>query len=129
MVTEKQFGASLQRILDALNAQDWDALDGAVDALFAADYVWHLPGARPPVRGPEEVKQVFRFLVNATPGYKATIEDLVAAETKSAARLRVRRTDPETGKSQQRTSIMINHLEGDKFVTGWQLASEWEDEA
>ena len=129
MVTEKQFGASLQRILDALNARDWDALDRAVDALFTAGYVWHLPGARPPVRGPEEVKQVFRFLVNATPGYRATIEDLVAAETKSAARLRVRRTDPETGKAQQRTSIMINHLEDDKFVTGWQLASEWEDEA
>ena len=128
MVTEKQFGASLERILDALNTQDWDALDRAVDALFTADYVWRLPGARPPVRGPEEVKQVFRFLVNATPGYRATIEDLVAAETKSAARLRVRRTDPETGKVQQRTSIMINHLEDDKFVMGWQLASEWEDE-
>ena len=121
--------ALVSRFSEAINAEDWDALDGAVDALYTADYVWHLPGLRPPVRGPEEVKQVFRFLVESTPGYQATIEDLVVMGDKAAARLRVRRINPDTGKAQHRTSMMINRLEEAKFAEDWQLASEWEDEA
>ena len=91
--------------------------------------MWHLPGIGEPVRGPEGVKQVFHYFVESTPGYWATVEDILVMGDKAAARLLVRRTDPDTGKVQHRTSIMLNYLEGGKFAEDWQLASPWEDEA
>jgi hypothetical protein len=39
------------------------------------------------------------------------------------------RTDPETGKAQHLTSIMICHLRGGKFAEDWQVVSPWEDDA
>jgi predicted ester cyclase len=129
MVTEQRFRENLQRILDALNTKDWDTLDNVVDDVYVADYVWHLPGIREPVRGPEAVKQTFHYLLEATPGYRATSEDVLVMGDKAAARLLVHRTDPDTGKAQHRTSLMINHLEDGKFAEDWQLASAWEDDA
>jgi len=129
MITEQQFRQNIQRILDPLNARDWDAFDKAVDELFTADYVWHLPGLRDPVRGPDGFKQTVRSGVESSPGYRATIEDILVMGNKGAARLMERRTDPATGKAQHHTLIMINHLRDGKFAEDWQLISRWEDEA
>ena len=128
MITEQQFRQNVQRILDALNTGDWGALDKAADELFSADYVWHLPGLRDPVRGPDGFKQTVRSGVESSPGYRATIEDVLTMGDRAAARLVERRTDPATGKTQHHTVIMINHLKVGKFAEDWQLVGPWEDE-
>jgi predicted ester cyclase len=129
MITEQQFRGSFQRILDAFNKMDWDALDTVVKEFFVADHVWHLPGLGDPVRGHEGFKQGMRHMVESSPGYRATIEDLLVVKDKAAVRLMAHRTNPATGRMQRLTSILITHLEGGKLAEDWQLASPWEDEA
>ena len=128
MITEAQFRENLQRILDALNTKDWGVFDKVVDELFVTDYVWHLSGIQDPVRGPEGFKQTLRSAVESWPDYRATIEDILVMGDKAAARLMEHRTDPETGKAQHCTSIMIDHLKGGKFADDWQVVSPWEDD-
>ena len=129
MVTEQQFREILRRWLEALNAKDWDAFDRLVDEVVTGDYVGHLPGAQDPVRGPEGLKQYFRGVIQAFPGYRGTVEDVLVAGDSAAARFTGRRTDPATGKTQRVTAIMISHLKGGKFSEDWELAGPWEDEA
>jgi ketosteroid isomerase-like protein len=129
MVTEQQFREILRRWLEALNAKDWDAFDRLVDEVVTGDYVGHLPGAQEPVRGPEGLKQYFRGVAKAFPDYRGTVEDVLVAGDKAAARFTARRTDPATGKAQRLMSIMINRLKGGKFGEDWELAGSWEDEA
>jgi len=128
MVTEQQFRENLKRILDALNTKDWGVLDKVVDEVFVTDYMWHLPGIQDPIRGPEGFRQTIRDAVESSPDYRATIEDVLVIGDSAAARLMEHRTDPETGKAQHLTSIMICHLKGGKFAEDWQLIGPWEDE-
>ncbi len=128
MITEQQFRENLQRIVDALNTKDWGALGKVVDELIVTDYVWHLPGIQDPVCGPEGWKQLMRSLVESTPGYRATIEDLFVVGDKAATRFLSHRSDPETGKAQRMTGLLISHLRGGKFAEDWEVVSPWEDE-
>ena len=127
MVIEQQFREDIQRILDALNTQEWDSLDQVVNELFVADYVWHLPGIRATVRGPDGFKQAVRNRVESNPGLRTTIEDILVMGDKAATRLVTHRTDPATGKAQHNTILMISHLQDGKFAEDWQLFSQWED--
>jgi predicted ester cyclase len=128
MITEQQFRENLQRILDAVNARDWNALGKLVDESFTIDYVCYLPGMGEPARGPEGFKRGIRGMAESNPGYRATVEDALVMGDKAAARLMIHRTDPATGKAQRCSSIMLNHLRGRQFAEDWQLVSPWEDE-
>ena len=129
MVTEQQLRETFQRWVDAENARDWHAFDRLVDEVVTSDYVGHLPGPGDPVRGPEGLRQYFRYLYESTPGFRSTIEDVFVAGDKAATRFTARRTDPATGKTQRAMVVYICHLEGGKFVEDWELAGAWEDEA
>jgi len=129
MVTEQQYREILLRWVEALNAKDWDAFDKAMDELHTSDCVSHLRGAQGPVRGPEGVKQFFRGVIKAFPDYRGTVEDVLAAGDKGAARFTGHRTDPTTGKPQRLLGIRISHMKGGKFAEDWQLIGPWEDEA
>jgi hypothetical protein len=131
MVTEQQFRETLRRWTDALNAKDWVAFDKLMDELYTSDCVSHLPSPQGSVsvRGPEGVKQFFRGVIQDYPDYRGTVEDVLAADDKGAARFTGHRTDPATGKLQRLLGIRISHLRGGKFAEDWQLIGPWEDEA
>ena len=129
MNTEQLYKDWITRIVEAMNAQDWEALDKLQDTYVTGEYIGHLPGASSLVRGPEGLKQYFRSVVGSMPGYRATIEDIFTIGDKGAARFRGRITDPATGKVQFATVLMISHLKEGKSVEDWEIAGEWEDEA
>ena len=126
MVTEQQYREILQRWMEILNARDWDAFDKLVDGALTPDYVGHLPGG--PVRGAAGMKQAFRSIVGSIPGYRATIEDVVAAGDKGAARMTTHRTDPASGKTQCLPVLLFSRMKGDKFAEDWELIGAWQDE-
>ena len=128
MTTEQQFRQDLQSIINALNTKDWSALGKVVDETFDADYVWHLPGVQDPVCGREAWKQLMRNLVEASPDYQATLEDVFVVGDKAAARFSSQRRDPATGKAQRMTGLMISHFRDDRFAEDWEVGSPWEDE-
>lgn len=129
MITEQQFSEILHRWVTSLSAKDWQAFDELMDEVITGDCVSHLPGLREAMRGPAGLKQYFRRVVEANPGYQAAVEEVVAAGDKAASRCTGRRTDPATGKAQRITIIRISHFKEGKICEDWQLISPWEDEA
>lgn len=128
MLSEQQVMGNAQRIVEALNAKDWRALDQVMDEAFTADYVWHLVGIQDPICGPADAEQVLRGFMEITPGCWWTLDDVVVTGDKAATRLTAHRTDPETGKAQRMTELMIHHLRDGKFAEDWDVVSPWLDE-
>ena len=128
MNTEQQFKEYSFRLVEAINALDWEAYDKLVDTYVASEYIGHLPGVSSPVRGPEGMKQYYRGVFTSIPGYHATIEDVFVAGDKGAMHFTGYRTDPATGKAQRITGLSISHLKDGKFAEEWELVGEWEDE-
>jgi len=129
MITEQRLKEYVHRLVDAENAGDWDKVGQLLDESISSDYIGHLPGARDAVRGINELKQWFRHVVAAIPGFHSTTEDIFIVGDKVAARSTARRTDPATGKTQRATVLMVRRLKDGKFAEDWQVAGPWQNDA
>ena len=98
----------------------------AVDEIFDANYVGHVPGFED-VKGPEGVKQLLTVFFTAFPDLHLTVEDLIAEGDKVVARYTNWGTDKgeemgtaRTGKQFTETGIAIFRIVGGKLAEGWQ---------
>lgn len=118
----RENAAIVQRVVDAFNTGDWNA----VDQLFAPDFVDHdrsragLPG------GPEGVKIAWRMFRDAFPDLSGILDDVICEGDKVVVRGTMRGTHrgelmgiPPTGKQVTVTLIDINRVEDGKLVERW----------
>jgi len=128
MVTEQQARADYLHWIEVINSRDLDLIDRTTDELLAHDYVWHHPAVANPREGPEGVKRFIRRVFEGNPGFRITVEDLLAEGDKLAARWTIRRTHPQSGKPQRIANIQILRYAGGKFTESWELVGPWEDD-
>jgi len=98
-----------------------------LDDVFAPDFVEHQDGFVPP--NAEGVKRAIVSLRTAAPDLKLTIEEIIASEDKTWARITARGTHrgpfmgrPATGRSFSITVIDICRFEGEQIVEHWGVA-------
>jgi len=128
MVTKQKAREVVLRLIGAVNSGDITVIDQMADEVFAADYVWHFPGIPDLPPGPAGMKQMYRGILAGNPDLKFTLEDLLVEGDKTACRCTMRRTDPDSGKSQHGWNLVISRFVGDKVAEDWELISPWEDE-
>ena len=94
------------------------------DEVYSTDYLLHDPAG--PIHGPEALKQFVATFRTAYPDIHATIEDMIAEESKVVWRYIVRGTHQgefmgiaPTGKSITLTGILISRFADDKVVEDW----------
>ena len=114
--------------VDAVNAQDWDALDG----LVSPDFVRHSDAAgEPGVRSRDDLKWFLRNEYLTFPDARETVEDLVAEGDRVAARhlLAGTQTGPfgdhaPTGRPVRIGYLAVYRLEAGRLVEAW---AEWDN--
>jgi steroid delta-isomerase-like uncharacterized protein len=96
----------------------------AIDDLYAADAVEHVPGGPPLDR--EGAKQFLAMLLTAFPDLHETIEDAIAEEDRVVTRSTYRGTHkgefqgiPPTGKQVTITGIHLTRVADGKMVEDW----------
>jgi len=99
---------------------------GAVDEIFAADYVHHLSQNRPIQR--EEVKQFAAELLAAYPDRTSTVHDLIADGDRVAVRWSSSghrqgafQGRPATGGEETATGMWFVRIEDGRIAEGWEL--------
>lgn len=97
-----------------------------VDEHVTDDYVWHRPGARDSIHGPDGVKEFIVEMRNAFPDLEVTVEDLIAEDNKVVRRDRWTGTHEgefmgiePTGKEIEIQGIVINRIEDGQMVESW----------
>jgi steroid delta-isomerase-like uncharacterized protein len=116
--------AVVQRNYEELNRGN---LVGAIDELYAEDFVLHVPGLPEPLRGREAFKQfVTAFFLDAFPDLHETAEDLIAEGDKVAIRESYQGTHTgqfqglaPTGQVVRFTSTDIYRIADGKIVEVW----------
>jgi len=119
--------AIVRAFVDALNAQDW----AAIDRLVAPDFVRHSDAAGAPgVRSRDDLKWFIRNEYTTFPDAHETVEDLVAEDDRVAARHRLTGTQqgpfgdhPPSGRKIQASYLAIYRLKVEQIVEAW---SEWD---
>ena len=114
--------------VDAVNAQDWDALDG----LVSPDFVRHSDAAgEPGVRSRDDLKWFLRNEYLTFPDARETVEDLVAEGDRVAARhlFAGTQTGPfgdhaPTGRPVRIGYLAVYRLEAGRLVEAW---AEWDN--
>ncbi len=116
----------VRALVDAINAQDWKALERVV----APDFVRHSYAA-PGVRSREELIQYLRGEFEAFPDARETIEDMVSEGSKIAVRHRFTGIQsgpmgpyPPSGRSMTAEYIAVYRIEGETIVESW---AEWDN--
>lgn len=97
-----------------------------VDELFAASYVFHIPGF--PLMDRQGLKQFLRMLISAFPDLRENIEDLVVEGEKVAGRFAFHGTHKgdfrgihPTGKAFSISVMNIIRIDGSKIAEQWTL--------
>ena len=114
--------------VDAVNAQDWEALDG----LVAPEFIRHSDAAGDPgVRSLDDLKWFLRNEYLTFPDARETVEDLVAEGDRVAARHLLTGTQtgpfgdhPPTGRPVQVRYLAVYRLEAGRIVEAW---AEWDN--
>lgn len=122
-MSTEQNRALVQRLYDAFNSGDPERLDD----VLGGDYVHHDPNLPAEMqRGLGAYKQRFAAFPTAFPGFRLTVEDLVAEGDRVAVRWTFRGTNrgelmgiPATGKEVTFTAISIHRVAGDKIAESW----------
>ena len=128
MTTTQEIKEEILRWLEAVNSRDLSAIDRVADEFFTDDYVWHFPGVIGLQPGPAGMKSVMREILAGNPNMKITLDDLLVEGNKVATRCTIRRTDPDTGKPQRCSDLVISRMVGDKAAEDWELLGPWEDD-
>ena len=128
MITKEAIEAKILRWMEAISSRDLSAIDRVADEFFTDDYVWHFPGLTGLQPGPAGVKSTFRAILAENPALKPTLDDLLVEGNKVATRCTLRRTDPDTGKPQRCSDLVISRMIGDKTAEDWELLGPWEDD-
>ncbi len=113
--------------VDAVNAQDWDALD----RLVAPEFVRHSDAAgEPGVRSRDDLKWFLRNEHLTFPDVRETVEDLVAEGDRVAARHLLTGTQtgpfgdhPPSGRPVRVRYLAVYRLEAGRLVEAW---AEWD---
>jgi steroid delta-isomerase-like uncharacterized protein len=112
---------ALRRWIDAYNDRDTEAEAAA----RTPDFVAHVPGAPGPLNSDAWVGFAFSF-ADAFPDLRLTVEEVVADEDRTAARVTFRGTHhgefqgiPATGRPVTFTSIEFNRMVGGKVAEHW----------
>ncbi len=99
---------------------------GAMEELFAPDYVLHHPGRD--VEGLENARQHLARFCEAFPDLTIAIEDLIADDDKVVVRLKLRGTHqgellgiPPTARRVEIGVVTITRVEGDKVAEQWEV--------
>ena len=113
--------ATNRRWIDAYNDRDMETEAAA----RTPDFVAHVPGAPGPLNSEAWVGFVSSF-ADAFPDLRLTVEDVVANEDRTAARVTFRGTHhgdfqgvPATGRSVTFTSIEFNRMADGKIAEHW----------
>jgi steroid delta-isomerase-like uncharacterized protein len=116
----------VRAFVDAINAQDWKALERVV----APNFVRHSYAA-PGVRSREDLIRYLRSEYEAFPDARESIEDMVTEGSKIAVRHRFTGTQtgpmglyPPSGKSMTAEYIAVYRIEGEAIVESW---AEWDN--
>jgi steroid delta-isomerase-like uncharacterized protein len=120
--------AVVRAFVEAVNARDWDRLDG----LVAADFVRHSHAAgQPGARSREDLKAFLRGEFETFPDGCESLEDVLAEGDRVAARHHFRGTQrgpmgpyPPTGRVLAADYLAIYRLEGGRIVEAW---AEWDN--
>lgn len=116
----------VRAFVDAINAQDWKALERVV----APGFVRHSYAA-PGVRSRDELIQYLRSEYETFPDARETIEDMVSEGSKIAVRHRFTGIQtgpmgpyPPSGRSMAAEYIAVYRIEGEMIVESW---AEWDN--
>jgi steroid delta-isomerase-like uncharacterized protein len=120
--------AVVQAFVEAVNHQDWQA----IEALVAAAFVRHsIAAGEPVVRSRRDLLQFLRAEYVTFPDAHEQIADIVSEGDKVAVRMRFRGTQagrlgpyPATGKIVESEYLAIYRLEGGLIVEAW---AEWDN--
>ena len=118
----------MRAFVDAMNAQDW----AAIDRLVAPDFVRHSDAAGAPgVRSRDDLKWFIRNEYTTFPDAHETVEDLVAEGDRVAARHLLTGTQqgpfgdhPPSGREIQASYLALYRLKGGQIVEAW---AEWDN--
>jgi steroid delta-isomerase-like uncharacterized protein len=120
-VSTEANATAVRRWIDAYNDRDMEAEAAA----RTPDFVAHVPGAPGPLNSEAWVGFVSSF-ADAFPDLRLTVEDVVANEDRTAARVTFRGTHhgdfqgvPATGRSVTFTSIEFNRMADGKIAEHW----------
>jgi steroid delta-isomerase-like uncharacterized protein len=120
-VSTEANATAVRRWIDAYNDRDMEAEAAARTPDFGA----HVPGAPGPLNSEAWVGFVSSF-ADAFPDLRLTVEDVVANEDRTAARVTFRGTHhgdfqgvPATGRSVTFTSIEFNRMADGKIAEHW----------
>jgi steroid delta-isomerase-like uncharacterized protein len=98
-----------------------------VDEIVAPDFLYHAAADPEPFRGPEGFRRFFERAFATFPDLRVTVEDVVAAPDKIAARVTLVGTHlgefqgiPPSGNQVSMNEIVLGHLEDGKFTEVWQ---------
>lgn len=118
--------AVIRAFTEAINRQDWDALDG----LVAADFIRH-SSAAPGVRSRDDLKHYLRSEFAIFPDAYESVEDLVAERERVAARHSFRGTQtgpmgrhPASGRAMTADYLAIYRVADGKIAEAW---VEWDN--
>ena len=120
--------STIRAFVDALNAQDWDALD----RLVAPGFVRHSAAAGPPgVRSREDLKTYLRRELETFPDAREEILDIFGEGDRVAVRHRFSGTQrgplgphPATNRRMTSEYLAIYRLESGLIVEAW---AEWDN--
>lgn len=118
---------AVNRLRDAVNSGDIDAISRTFDELVAADAV--ISTALPlEATGAQLLKEVFAMLLQAYPDLRIVVEDMIAEGDKVVARNTVTGTHrgsymgiPPTGESVTYDEVFILRFAGGQIVQMWGL--------
>lgn len=98
---------------------------GAIDEIYAAGIVWHVPDGD--IQGSEQVEQVVAMYLSAFPDIRVNIEDTIAEVDKVVTRWTIRGTHlgdlmgiAPTERQIEVEGITIHRTEGGKIVEEWE---------
>lgn len=113
--------AAVRGWFDAINSQDINVLERAVDKYYAPDYVLHDPTVPNFSGGAGTIKRLVRESMAALPDAHLTIEDMIAEGDSVAIRVSVSGTQPDGTPLKFWTMSMIRFVDG-QWAEEWQLA-------
>ena len=109
----------MYRFVEFINTASKDL----AEELVSHDAVFHVPGRREPVRGPEGYLEIIGMMRSGFPDIQWSLEEMIAENDKVAARFIMRGTHqgaffgvPPTGKKIQVQAMNIYRLKDGKFV-------------
>ena len=121
-----------RRLIDRYFNEVWNQGQiGLLDELLTDDYVNHSPGIPNPRPGPDDLKPIVVAMRKAIPDLHYTILDLVVAEDKVCAFVRMTGTHqselfglPATGRSIDVNQMQIEWIRDGRICEHWRLTDD-----